>query len=436
MQKNFFQRFKESICLLFCIFSNLVFADNLLFYLGEKKQFPLPLDSVVHLGSRKILSAGEENDQLILRGRTLGSTWLTLGGKNYQVFVLKKPEKEKIFLLDRVLRDMWGLKWVLTDQLEIQGTLNSLEDWLVLSKLSRKKSIDYRFKARLGEGLETEVRNFFIGLFKETVLPEIQWQTLPKTLVPKDSDLQSYKNILKPFGLIPVADPYWLIISPFIRIEIALLEVSRSSSVGLGVTPRILEGEPFSFPSLLKFIDFLKAGGKGRVIQHSSLLIQSGQDLKIHSGGQIPFSQYNFQTHQESTKWKKYGLTLNINSKLDRYDNIFLKIVAELSEPGVMLSGGEVPPLTNQRVETAFQLKSGQIVKLFQREKEGRRKGRQSGFLSNIPFINSFSDSRHAFRSLQVILIRPEKFDRGKKEQKKTDIQNLKEKNESDRLFL
>lgn len=428
MQKDFFQRFKKSICLLFCIFSNLVFGDNLLFYLGEKKQFPLPEDSVVHLGSRKILSVREENGQLILRGRILGNTWLTLDGKNYQVFVLKKPEKEKIFLLDRVLKNMWGLKWVLTDQLEIQGTLNSLEDWLVLSKLSRKKNIDYHFKARLGEGLEEEVRGFFVGLFKGKVLPEIQWHALPRTLIPKSSDLQSYKNILKPFGLIPLVDPHWLNVSPFIKIEIALLEVSRSSSVGLGATPRILEGEPFSFSSLLKFIDFLKAGGKGRVIQHSSLLIQSGQDLKIHSGGQIPFSQYNFQTHQESTKWKKYGLTLDINSKLDRYDNIFLKIVAELSEPGVMLSGGEAPPLKNQRVETAFQLKSGQIIKLFQREKEGRRKGRQGGFLSNIPFISSFSDSGHAYESLQVILIRPERFDRGKKEKKKTDIQNLERK--------
>ena len=429
MNKNFLQGVKGKICLLFCIFSNLAFAENLLFYLGEKKVFPLPEDSVVHLGSRKILSVKEEKGKLIFRGKDRGNTWLTLGRKSYRVFVLSQGEKEKVFLVAQVLKAMWGLKWVWTDQLEVHGTLNSLEDWLALSKLSRQQNIIYSFKARLGEDLEEETLAFFKQLFKEKKPPEIQWQSLPQALIPEGSDLPFYKNVLEPFGLTPVEDPLWLNVDSFIKIELAVLEVSRSSSLGSGIVPRLLDGEAFSFSSLLKFIDFLKARGKGRVIQHSSLLAQNDQDLKIHAGGQIPFSQYNFQTHQESTQWKKYGLTLNINPKLDRHNNIRLKITAELSEPGALLSGQGAPPLKSHRVETVFQLKSGQIIKLFQREKKGQRNGLKGGFFLSLPFIDSFSGNRHDFYSLQVILIRPEVFD-GNKEGGKKPHRESKEKDE------
>ena len=317
---------------------------------------------------------------------------------------------EKTLLISELLKKMWGLKWALTPELEIQGHLNSFSDWFALSKLSRRENISYNFKAQLGEGIEEEAVYFFNSLFKEQALSEINLKFLPVISVPKGSDLRFYEGILKPFGLKPKEDPDWFIIKPFIKIEVAQVEVSESSEIGVGAAPRLLDEEVFSFSSLLKFIEFLKVRGQGRVIEHSTLLVQRGENLKIHSGGQISFSHYNFQTHQESTQWKKYGLTLNITPELDRQKNILLKIKLEFSEPEALLPDGNTPPLKSQKMETAFHLKNRQVIKIFQREKKGQRAGSKGGFFSQIPFVNSLSHNQHDFKSLQVILIRPEIF--------------------------
>ena len=396
-----------------------VFGENLLFYLGEKKQLPLPEDFVVHFGDQKILSVKREGDYVILRGRAKGSTWLTLNGKSYRIFVLNKVDLEKTLQMSQLLTKMWGLKWILTPELEIQGRLNSFSDWLVISKLSKRENISYSFKAQLGEGIEEEAAHFFNSLFKENALSEINLKSLPLVSVPKGSDLPFYEDRLKSFGLKPKEDTNWFVIKPFIKIEVAHLEVSESSELGFGVAPRLLDEEIFSFSSLLKFIEFLKVKGQGRVIEHSTLFAQRGENLKIHSGGQIPFSQYNFQTHQESTQWKKYGLTLNLTPEVDRKKNILLKIKVEFSEPEALLPDGNTPPLKSQKMETAFHLKNGQVVKIFQREKKGQRTGYKGGFLSRIPFIHSLSRNQHDFKSLQVILIRPEIFNMEKKSRKK-----------------
>lgn len=399
------------------------FGEDLLFYLGEKKQLPLPEDLVAHFGDQKILSVQKEGDYITLRGRAEGGTWLTLGGKSYRIFVLDKMDLEKTLLVSQLLKKMWGLKWTLAPDLEIRGHLNSFSDWIALSKLSEKENISYSFKARLGEGIEEEATRFFNSLFKESDLSEISLKSLPWVAAPKGSDLHFYKSKLKPFGLEPREDPNWFSVKPFIKIEVAHLEVSESSELGLGTAPRLLDEEMFLFSSLLKFIEFLKVKGEGQVIEHSTLFAQKGENLKIHSGGQIPFSQYNFQTHQESTHWKQYGLTLNITPELDRKKNILLKIKVEFSEPEALLPDGRTPPLKNQKMETAFQLKNGQVIKIFQREKKGHRTGYKGGFLSYIPFVHSLSRNQHNFKSVQVILIRPEIFT-----QKQKDGRALKKK--------
>lgn len=406
-----------AVLLLFLFFTP-VFGEDLLFYLGEKKRFPLPKDFVVHFGDHKILSVKRQGDFVILRGRAKGGTWLTLDGKSYRIFVLEKVNLEKTLLIKQLLTGMWGLKWTLTPELEIQGRLNSFSDWFEISQLSEREDIRYNFKAELGEGIEEEAALFFNSLFKENTLSEINLKNLPLVLIPKGSDLYFYENALKSFGLKPKEDPHWFDIKPFIKIEVAQVEVSESSELGFGAAPRLLDDEIFSFSSLLKFIEFLKVKGQGRVIEHSTLIAQRGENLKIHSGGQIPFSQYNFQTHQESTQWKKYGLTLNITPELDRKKNILLKIKLEFSEPEALLPDGNTPPLKTQKMETAFHLKNGRIVKIFQREKKSQRTGYKGGFFARLPLIHSLSRNQHDFKSLQVILIRPEVFNTKNKDRK------------------
>ena len=386
-------------------------AKDLLFYVGEKKLFPLPRDAVAHVGDPKILSVNQEEDRLVLRARRKGVSWLALDGASRRVIVLEKPALQKARLLQGLLANMWGLRLVFRPEPEVQGRLNSFEDWLALAQFSRRAGARYLFKARLGEGIEEEAAAFFqTVLLRGRPLPEISLRSLPFLPVPRGSDLSFYERALQPFGLKPAEEPTWTAVRSFIKIELALAETGLSSSLSLGALPGLFaaEGEPFSFPSLLKFLELLKARGGGRVLQRSLLLAQSGQTLHIHSGGQIPFRQYNFQTRQESSQWKSYGMTLSLTPKIDSRRNILLEIKAEFSEPAAAISGKRAPPLKSQRMETSFKLKSGQIVKALQIEKTGRRKGGAGGFFAAPPFIDSLVGRSHDFQSRQMILLRPE----------------------------
>ena len=136
-------------------------------HLGEKKRMALPADSTAHLGNKNILSVRQAQNSVILRAMARGETYLTLGDQNFQVFVLSKEEKVKTLLVDRFLKDVWGLEWHRGKELEISGSLYSFEDWLALADLSRRHSVTYRFKAALQEGLKEEADRFFKALFKK-----------------------------------------------------------------------------------------------------------------------------------------------------------------------------------------------------------------------------------------------------------------------------
>ena len=386
-------------------------GKDLLFYVGEKKLFPLPRDAVAHVGDPKILSVNQEEDRLVLRARKKGVSWLALDGAARKVIVLEKTALQQARGLQRLLENMWGLRLIFRPEPEVQGRLNSFEDWLALAQFSRKTGARYAFKARLGEGIGEEAAAFFqTVLLRDRPLSEISLKFIPFLPVPDKSDVLFYERAFRPFGLKPKKEPTWTAVRPFIKIELALAETGRSSSLSLGAAPGrfLADGEAFSFPSILKFLEFLKARGGGRVLQRSLLLAQGGETLQVHSGGQIPFRQYNFQTRQESSQWKSYGMTLSLTPKIDSRRNILLEIKAEFSEPEAAISGNKAPPLKSQRVETSFKLKSGQIVKALQIEKSSQRKGGGGGFLSSAPFIDSLSGRSHGFKSRQMILLRPE----------------------------
>ena len=47
-----------------------------------------------------------------------------------------------------------GLQFNLNKEVEIYGTLNSLDDWKTLARFSRRENLDYRFQAGPGEDLK------------------------------------------------------------------------------------------------------------------------------------------------------------------------------------------------------------------------------------------------------------------------------------------
>lgn len=366
---------------------------------GEKIHLPLPANHRVHVGQKDLLFLHSEGRSLIVSGKKEGQTFLRLKNKIYPVFIVKKELKQHILLVDQILKTFWGLNWSLDQyHIKITGQLNSLYDWIKLAEKARQNNIPYSFHATLGEGLKEPAERFFKNLFnsqnQNEIIPppNIQWQNPPLALIPQGpkGTEKLYQKTLQPFGLTPQIDPLWFAPASLIQIEVALLEITTNFSLAFG--------NPTT-TSLRDLLNLLLSRGKGRVLHHSSLTAQNEREMTIHSGGQIPFTQYNLETRQQNTRWKSHGLTLKITPKLDKERAIRLKIRGDISSP----SGSHPPSLKTQTFSGTFDVKAGHILKLLHMKKQSEG-GHFNGGLSLLPL--SAAAGRQNYKMSRMIFLR------------------------------
>ena len=366
---------------------------------GETTRLPLPVNYRVHVGQKNLLFLRSEQGFLIIGGKKEGQTFLRLKNKMYPVLIVKKETKQHLLLIDQLLKNFWGLDWSLDqNQIKISGRLNRLYDWIKLEELAKGNNIPYVFHATLGEGLQKPAETFFKQLFQSQKQhhrlppPHIQWQDPPFALIPQGSleNETFYQKILQPFGLIPKIDPSWFIPATPIQIEIALLEISKTAALALG--------NPAP-SSLLDLLNLLISQGKGRLIHHSSLTAQNNREITIHSGGQIPFTQYNLETRGQTTRWKSHGLTLKITPNLDRKHTLRLKIHGQFSSP----FGSHPPSLKTQTFSGIFDVKEGHILKLLHLKKQSSG-GYFNGGFSLHPL--SAGVNKQNYKMSQTVLLR------------------------------
>ena len=366
---------------------------------GETTRLPLPTNHRVYVGQKDLLFLHSEGHSLIVSGKKEGQTFLRLKNKIHPVFIVKKELKQHILLVDQILQTCWGLNWSLDQHhIKITGRLNRLYDWIKLAKTAQQNNIPYLFHATLGEGLKEPAEKIFKKLFNSqshnhiSPLPNIQWQNLPLVLIPQGSKgtKEFYQKILQPFGLTTKTDPLWFAPASLIQIEVALFEITKNFSLAFG--------NPTT-SSLRDLLNLLLSQGKGRLLHHSSLISQNEREMTIHSGGQIPFTQYNLETRQQTTRWKSHGLTLKITPQLDKEKTIRLKIRGEISSP----SGSHPPSLKTQTFSGIFDVKERQILKLLHinKQSEGRA---FNGSLSLLP--PSAAANGQNYKMSRVIFLR------------------------------
>ena len=403
---------------LFFIFcAGFSFGKTLILSPGEKVWIPFPNDQKVRLGDKNLLILQKEDSRVSLLAKKTGHTLLTADKAQYQIFIFEKSNKEKALRLDKLLKKLWGLNWSLTKDniFEITGQLYRFSDWLEIMKTCKRHNIPYQFKAQLDEELKKISSYYFKTALKQNI--EMDWPHLPYVHTPANSRLSDY-TALKFFGLIPKEEKSWLFKAPLVQIDLAVAETLSSSVFSAG--GNLLE--PLShFSSLLSFLNFLKSSGKGSALHHSTLLTQSGKELKLNSGGQIPFNSYNLKTEQKSTNWKSHGLQIHLIPTVGKKDQIKLKVKAQLSEPLPFTSVNQAPPLKTQSLESEFVLSNNQILKLLQLNKKttGNQYKGQFGFLFATP---SFLSGGHNHSEMtQSVFIQTKILNQKSKQQ------NLKE---------
>ena len=356
---------------LLCFFCGLGWgANRLILSPGESLTLPLGANKTIRIGDKSLASLRELPDEgrFSLLAKKEGQTLLVVGQIRYELFIFQAQTKAKALLLDQLIKNCWGLRWSLDKEagFSVTGRLNRLHDWLDIAQLAKKHNITYQFKAFVEDSLKQTAEPYFKSLFKSVSPPDILYDDLPVALFPQGAEAPLYETALRPFGLKARPDPSWPAKAPFIEIEIALMESLSSESSHFGGTG----GQDTSPISLLSFLNFMKSKGWGKTLSHSMLVGQSGQSLKIQSGGQIPFASYNAKTEQSSTHWKSYGLSLDITPRQGKKRRIVMDIKAQFSEPLPTGPGSSPPPLKTQSVNSRVVLRDGEIVRLFKINKQ------------------------------------------------------------------
>ena len=369
--------------LFFIFYAGFSFGQSLILSPGEKAWIPLPIDQTVRVGDKNLLILQKENSRISLLAKKQGHTLLTTQSKFYEVFIFDKDNKTKALHLENLLKKLWGLSWSLSKDnvFEIKGRLYRFSDWLEIMRESKKYNIPYHFKAKMDEELKKISSYYFKTVLKQET--DITGSKLPYIFVPTNYPVSNYKN-LKTFGLIPKEEEFWFFKSPFVQIDLAIVETLSSSVFSAGGN---LLKPLDQFSSLLSFLNFLKSSGKGKTLHHSSLITQSKKEIQFNSGGQIPFYSYNLKTEQKSASWKSHGLQVHLTPTVGKKDQVKLNIKAQLSEPLSFSSSDQAPPLKTQNLESEFVLNDNQILKIFQLNKKsrGRQYNSQLSFLETVP---------------------------------------------------
>lgn len=109
---------------------------------------------------------------------------------------------------------------------------------------------------------------------------------------------------------------------------------------------------------------FLEENSMGKILAEPHLLANSGEKAEFLSGGEIPIVVS--QALNTSIVFKQFGTSVIFVPTVIGFDDILLKVKPEVSEPdfahGVNLFGFTVPAFVTRKAETMVRLKSNQTL--------------------------------------------------------------------------
>lgn len=204
-----------------------------------------------------------------------------------------------------------------------------------------------------------------------------------------DQDYERVETVTKMFPQVTnFVQKSSLSIKQMIQIDVKMMEVSRSARKNIGLnwqdllnvdasgnfTIPVVEGEIGKISGAFSIVanygvvlNMMMTDGSGRVLSNPVLVCKSGEKASFIAGGEIPVP-ITAQLGNVSVEWKQYGVILRFEPVADAYNNINMKIAAEISEVdfsrGVESGGIVMPAIITRKSETMVNLTQGETIVL------------------------------------------------------------------------
>lgn len=324
--------------------AQLYLDDEVTFYVGETKQFPVRQPTRVAIGKPEVADVVNISDvDLTLAAKSAGATtliyWDSYGEHSYKIKVLTEDMTETKKRIDVLLKEL-KLPGVHTKQNDQEGKV------LLLGEV---KNEDEKAKVDLA-----------LGGLKDKIIDLIE---------------------IKDEGIV--------------EIEVRVLELDKDASKTLGFTmPGAFTATELSGPvssavtgysalfhisdwtrtAFTHTLDLLIQEGKARVLSQPKLACLSGKEAELLVGGEKPLFTTAVQSTAGSTttvEYKEYGIKLNIRPTITGDDRVRVALNIEVSEVGSAETIGDpnapsakAYPLTKRNVSTELFLNDGQTLSI------------------------------------------------------------------------
>lgn len=159
-------------------------------------------------------------------------------------------------------------------------------------------------------------------------------------------------------------------------------------------------------------INFLLENGNARVLKEQSILVNSGSEGRVFTGGEFPIRTRD-ENGQIVTSYKPYGLTLQLTPTVNKANRIHAQLSLEMTSLDSSF-GGENPAIRVSETQTQLTFTDGEavIVSNFMSQDDSKHVAKLPG-LGQIPVFGELFKSRQFAnnRSELYIVLEPEVVD-------------------------
>lgn len=430
---------KTLITLLLIIpFVSLAETKNLTLSLGEEKTLSLQGTSSVWIQDKDILKAEGLGSKLLVKGLKEGRTLLKMGATNFQIQVLHPTKTGSFEDLQKYLKGVVGLSTSVAEgDLQINGQLYRLQDWINLADFAKSKSFSYQMQARLSSELQEEAQKYFQDLFDHAKMPPqtVIFTPLPEIRVSApDLAFKRYQKILNPFGVNVIRDENSLEVAPTVKVQITVAEIKRDLSLKYGLrwpssySAKILRTGERTLDDLPFNLTALEAQGYGKILASPNIICRSGKEAEFLAGGEFPIKILNYKA--QDVVWKRYGILLRVKPKADAAGRISLSIETEVTTLDDSRKVDDIPGILTNRVSSHFDLTRPQTIALSGLLKSEDGKSSEGvPLLSRLPVLGALFSSKdfRENRSELVIFVRPTILKEGEDNEDMTHLKSSKE---------
>lgn len=144
------------------------------------------------------------------------------------------------------------------------------------------------------------------------------------------------------------------------------------------------------------FFQFLESNSMGKILAEPHLLANSGEKAEFLSGGEIPIVVS--QALNTSIVFKQFGTSVVFIPTVIGFDDILMKVKPEVSEPdfahGVNLFGFTVPAFVTRKAETMVRMKNNQTLII-----AGLLLNTKNETVAKVPYLGDIPYVRGLFRN-------------------------------------